>query len=41
MPFNKISGQSNNYPMAPIALAPGEVMALPTGQGIIGGFGAV
>ena len=39
MPFNKISGQSNNPPALPIALAGGEVMMLPTGQGIIGAFG--
>lgn len=41
MPFNKISGQSNNPPMLPFALGAGEYTMLPAGQGVVGGFGAV
>lgn len=41
MPVNKISGSANNPPAFPISLAGGEYFMLPTGQGIVGQFGAI
>ena len=41
MPFNKISGQVNNPPVLPFALAAGEYINLPAGQGVVGVFGGV
>lgn len=40
MPFQKISGLGANLvPMVPVSLLPGEVLVLPSGQGVTGGFG--
>lgn len=42
MPYNKISGFATGIvPAIPTALAPGEVLVLPAGQGIVGNFGGV
>lgn len=40
MPFNKIAGGASNYPSLEVALAPGETLLLPTGQGNVGTYGA-